>query len=266
MLDTRNIKEFVRPQLLINAVNSFSQEKNIIFSDWNKTDKNFVVSKLLEEHIGMVCGKTETMEKLIETAKKVGYPTDKKILILSDEFNPAFYLIDPFTDSHIRFSFGFFEEKIHVVASMVIERLDDESKPFDFKSPVIDSEVFEKRISGIIRNEDPRTSFIAMCLGAANIFTYLLFVDVETVEVPPKKKFQAKKYEDFVNKQDESIRVADLSWSKEAIASIPFGVSGHFRVQPFGEGRIKWRLIYINPYYKSGYLRKSGKEKILGKK
>lgn len=267
MLDTRKIKEFLNPQLIINKVNAFSQEKNIYFSDWKKTDKNFVVTRLLEEHIAMVCAKEETRSKLIETARKVGYPTDTKYLILSDEFNPGFYLVEPITDSHILFAFGYFDGQLKVSSSLIIELMPEgEGKPFKFSKNTIDRDVFDRRMEFITPGQDPRMSYLFICLGAANILTYLLFVEVETVEVPPRKKFPAKRYEGFINKQDQTILVADLTWNREMLESIPFGVSGHFRVQPYGEGRAKWRLIYISPYYKDGYRKKSGKEKVLGKK
>lgn len=47
----------------------------------------------------------------------------------------------------------------------------------------------------------------------------------------------------------------------ESIKSInPFSVSGHFRNQPYGDGREKNKLIYIDSFMKMGYTRRATKE------
>lgn len=45
------------------------------------------------------------------------------------------------------------------------------------------------------------------------------------------------------------------TWLNNIVASGPISVRGHFRLQPFGQGKRDRKLIYIDPYTKSGYNR-----------
>lgn len=54
--------------------------------------------------------------------------------------------------------------------------------------------------------------------------------------------------------------LVDSTWDQSIDVINPFKVSGHFKMQPFGEGRSLRKLIYVDDYMKHGYHRRAGKE------
>ena len=101
-------------------------------------------------------------------------------------------------------------------------------------------------------------------LGYFRTYIMLLyFIDrceIETVVVKPyeKAKVSGDKFYNEYGKHE--ISVLDAKWYRELIINSPYGVSGHLRFQPYGEGRTKRKLIWIAPYEKQGYHRKAKKE------
>lgn len=96
--------------------------------------------------------------------------------------------------------------------------------------------------------------------GAQVFLYFLLFIDVERKVLKPKQKHAPKKYEPIKNDTPVSFTVADANWSFEVDVNAPFSVSGHYRLQRYGPGRSRAKLIYIQPFEKSGYHRKAGKD------
>ena len=62
------------------------------------------------------------------------------------------------------------------------------------------------------------------------------------------------------NKTNLNIIILDCHWFTELIRSVAFGVIGHFRWQPCGEGRQLRKLIWIADFEKEGYRRRATKE------
>jgi len=95
-----------------------------------------------------------------------------------------------------------------------------------------------------------------------NFIQYLIFLEfseLETVVLKPNVKFGNRKDGRYFNESREDIVVVDSTWNKIMVKTGEFGVSGHLRFQPSGEGRSQRKLIYIKEYTKSGYTRNASK-------
>lgn len=91
----------------------------------------------------------------------------------------------------------------------------------------------------------------------AFLVTFLCFikhVDLETKTIEPERKdwHVGTKY---VNETKSKIEVLDSTWFTTITRSEVFKVGGHFRMQPYGEGRSQRKLIWIDPFEKNGYTR-----------
>jgi len=97
--------------------------------------------------------------------------------------------------------------------------------------------------------------FFQFWLSYMLLLTFMQECEVERIVVQPDKriKYDKKKY---VNDTRTPLTFLDCRWFRELIIDAPFGVSGHLRWQPCGEGRTKKKLIWIAPYEKKGYHRK----------
>lgn len=96
------------------------------------------------------------------------------------------------------------------------------------------------------------TNHIQTCFS---ILTFKQFAEIEVKEIggkdyPKKSKIGKEKY---LNESDNQINILDSRWFTETIRSEGFAVSGHFRLQPYGEGMNKRKLIYIEDFLKTGY-------------
>lgn len=106
---------------------------------------------------------------------------------------------------------------------------------------------------------------IAMYTHAFTILTYLClrkWAEVEIAEVKTliKKEVKVKKKTIIVSDDGISYFTFDSKWYTEVCNNNDFNVSGHFRLQPYGDG--SRRLIYINEFVKHGYHRKASIEKV----
>lgn len=91
------------------------------------------------------------------------------------------------------------------------------------------------------------------------ILLFKQFAEVETKEIggkdnPKKAKVGAEKY---LNETDTTVNILDCNWFTTIVRSKGFGVKGHFRMQPCGEGMRQRKLIYIEDFVKQGYSRKA---------
>lgn len=94
------------------------------------------------------------------------------------------------------------------------------------------------------------------------IFTvfFLNNCEIETVVLKPREKNRLHGVRYYNEMSKTPITVVDCTWYRELILNIPFGVRGHLRWQPCGEGRNKRKLIWIDGFEKKGYHRKAKKE------
>ena len=103
---------------------------------------------------------------------------------------------------------------------------------------------------------------------AKRILEYTLlfkhYAKVETIHVKPKEKVRdLNSKEKHFNETDIPINILDCRWFNNIIRNEPFGVSGHFRLQPKKDETGKWikEMIYIKPFIKKGYNLKARKLK-----
>jgi hypothetical protein len=84
--------------------------------------------------------------------------------------------------------------------------------------------------------------------------TFLKHVEVETKIVNGKKK-EKHLGEKYVNETDYKVQILDSPYFTTISRTEGFGVSGHFRWQPYGPGMSQKRLQWISDYVKEGYTR-----------
>lgn len=92
------------------------------------------------------------------------------------------------------------------------------------------------------------------------LVTFLFFAEIQTVELRPGGKVGTVHTERWKNETKSAFTIVDTSWNKRYVSSGGFDVSGHFRLQPYGAGRMDRRLIFIEEYRKDGYVRGAGSE------
>ena len=98
-----------------------------------------------------------------------------------------------------------------------------------------------------------------------SILLFKYYAKVETVHVKPKEKArEPNSKEKHFNETDIPINILDCTWFNNIIRDEPFGVKGHFRLQPKKNDKGQWikELIYIKPFMKKGYNIKAKKEQL----
>jgi hypothetical protein len=96
-----------------------------------------------------------------------------------------------------------------------------------------------------------------------SIFKILCFVflsENEELVVAPKQKVGTKKSGKFINDIGDSIFLVTPKWNVTSVRTEGFGVRGHFALRRFGPSRQGVRMVFINPFTKKGYVRKSKKQ------
>jgi hypothetical protein len=86
---------------------------------------------------------------------------------------------------------------------------------------------------------------------------FLHFAEIETKVVNPNRQIWDGPTCLYNNKTKMPITVVDSKWFTTLIISGAFNVSGHFRLQPCGEGLKDRKLIWISDFQKNGYIRKA---------
>lgn len=95
----------------------------------------------------------------------------------------------------------------------------------------------------------------AKSIFAVQILTYLIYGDITNRFIPANGAIK-QGYSRFLNNSKTNITFVDSLW-KQRISTEGFKVSGHFRLQPIGEKRLKRKLIWIEEFDKHGYNRKA---------
>ena len=92
------------------------------------------------------------------------------------------------------------------------------------------------------------------------IYIFMKYAEVETKHIKKNTKEKINGVKAF-NKSNLDITYLDSKWFTNIIMSEGFGVSGHFRLQPYKNNMNVWnkKLIWINDYKKNGY---TSKEKV----
>lgn len=106
---------------------------------------------------------------------------------------------------------------------------------------------------------------VGMYTHAFVILTYLCLrkwaeVEIKEITTMIKKEVKKQKKTVVVSEPGLSYFTFDSKWYTELCNNNDFNVSGHFRLQPYGDG--SRRLIYINEFVKHGYHRKASIDKV----
>ena len=80
-------------------------------------------------------------------------------------------------------------------------------------------------------------------------------IEISEIQTKQKKEVKSKQKTELVIENGISYFTFDSKWFTEICNNNEFIVSGHFRLQPYGDGRR--RLIWINEFIKHGYHRKA---------
>ena len=88
--------------------------------------------------------------------------------------------------------------------------------------------------------------------NAIDFYLFTKYAEIETKTLPPHKVIKDVECK-YVNDTKLKVNILDSKWFTTLVKSDGFNVRGHFRFQPYGEGMIKRKLIWINEFEKSGY-------------
>lgn len=119
-------------------------------------------------------------------------------------------------------------------------------------------------INGTQEDKDKLKEFYVQSIinHIQSILLFKHYAKVETIHVKPKEKVRDpnSKGKHF-NETDIPINILDCRWFNNIVRNEPFGVRGHFRLQPKKDETGKWikEMIYIKPFIKSGYNLKARK-------
>lgn len=118
-----------------------------------------------------------------------------------------------------------------------------------------DGEAINKQIlwDGFIKDGRDSTFWLADLLL---LKTFLKYADVETKVVNGHKKI-IHVGEKHVNDTKYRIEILDSTYFTTISRTEGFGVSGHFRMQPYGPGLSSKRLQWISEFEKHGYTRRA---------
>ncbi len=100
---------------------------------------------------------------------------------------------------------------------------------------------------------------VAICLGTI-VPTFLEFAEVETVvlsAVGDKQRRAKVDGEKYITDILGDVEIVDSGWYRTLVRDGDFGVSGHFRLQPYGPLNSLRKLIWIKDFVKHGYVRKA---------
>ena len=95
------------------------------------------------------------------------------------------------------------------------------------------------------------------------IFAILMFKKYAKVETkilkPNEKSIDIATNEKHLNKHYQCVTILDCTWFTNIIRRTPFGVRGHFRLQPKKNQNGDWikEMIYIEPFMKNGYAKRA---------
>lgn len=117
-------------------------------------------------------------------------------------------------------------------------------------------------------SEDPNPSILERRQIAKKVFwnvllaiNFLKYAEIEIKHLPPSRQIYDGPNCLYNNKTKHNIEIIDSTWFTTLIKSEEFKVRGHFRLQPYGEGLSKIKLVWINEFKKHGYTREARKIK-----
>lgn len=96
------------------------------------------------------------------------------------------------------------------------------------------------------------------------LLCFFYFSDNESIVVEPGGRYGTRKTGKIINTfANFPITIVNSNWNITSIRTEEFGVRGHFRLQPCGPGMKDRKMIFIEPFTKSGYVKNSRKEQFI---
>jgi len=117
------------------------------------------------------------------------------------------------------------------------------------------------QLSTLIQNNEQRKIVVDLNTAMLSMIPLLVFMDYaevqeKIVKAGTKNRGISKKSGDS-NLSDFNVIRLDSTYFTRIYREEGFSVSGHFRLQSYGEGLKYRKLIYINPFEKTGYTRRA---------
>lgn len=117
------------------------------------------------------------------------------------------------------------------------------------------------QLTTLIQNNEQKKIALELNTAMVNMIPFFVFMDYaevqeKVVKAGTKNKGISKKSGDSNLSEFNVIRL-DSAYFTRIFREEGFSVSGHFRLQPCGEGLRDRKLIYINPFEKNGYTRRA---------
>lgn len=97
--------------------------------------------------------------------------------------------------------------------------------------------------------EEEISNAIDIC---AHLVVFSRYAELETKHLKPGQREKAPECK-YVNDSRVPVTIMNCTWFTTLVKSDAFKVSGHFRLQPCGEGLKDRKLIFVNDFMKSGY-------------
>ena len=271
----------------VNNTNAWNSEINGIRDDWNiiKSKIGSNIDYVSDEFQRNVLKSNDMMNKLdFESFAREYKPSGLLILNGGMQYYYDYSNYDKrrvlkFREDALEFSFEvngdlayFLIEDVGVDAYKRIEKKDliamyGEKKGKEVYDRVKDSGILAELEESLANSQEERTKsnqfFITSIVSyIETIILFKHYAKVETIHVKPKEKVRdPNSKEKHFNETDISINILDCRWFNNIIRDEPFGVRGHFRLQPKKDETGKWikEMIYIKPFIKSGYNLKARK-------
>jgi hypothetical protein len=166
--------------------------------------------------------------------------------------------------------YDFYSDTEHCYINNYIDCLinDDNLKIKDSTAkPIIKALANEKRAGSNdlfkLHLEDYNKKFndTKLCLQAFIFIHFAKIIDTTRISTEHDARSFTDRIKNKANSTVNIIRV-DTLYDENLKVINPFSVSGHYRNQPYGNGRSETRLIYIDSFMKSGYTRAATKETV----
>jgi hypothetical protein len=91
------------------------------------------------------------------------------------------------------------------------------------------------------------------------IINFLKYAEIQVKHLQPNRQIWDGPNCLYNNKSKYPVEIMDSTWFTTLVKSDAFKVRGHFRLQPYGEGLTKRKLVWINEFQKDGYTRQAKK-------
>ena len=158
-------------------------------------------------------------------------------------------------DKLINYKFIYVRESNIVISEVVTELTFDEKLKLELLSNSYNYSSFSTWMNVLVT-----TMFLPQI-----VFIELSKEKIKFNVIQPNIKFgNVMKGNNLKNETNLKLTLVDSLWTIKSIGIGIFEVSGHFRLQPYGKGLCDIKLIYIETYIKTHYIRKSTRELTFG--